>query len=104
MSSPPQYILVENVVGFERSDTRATLIATLQAQKYHHQEFVLSPQALGVPYSRPRYFCLARTRPLPAAVRTGELCRETPRALLARLQGAAQVRCGCCCRSQAPPF
>lgn len=27
------------------------------------QEFILSPLQFGVPYSRPRYFCLAKSKP-----------------------------------------
>lgn len=65
MRSPPQYIIIENVVGFERSMTRDLLTKTLCATGYRFQEFVLGPQHFGIPYSRPRYFCVARTRPFP---------------------------------------
>jgi site-specific DNA-cytosine methylase len=63
LQSPPKYLLVENVVGFEASATAQQFRAFLAQQGYAVQEFHLSPTQLGVPYSRPRYFCLARKVP-----------------------------------------
>jgi site-specific DNA-cytosine methylase len=63
LQSPPTYLLVENVVGFEESATAQQLREFLAQQGYAVQEFHLSPTQLGVPYSRPRYFCLARKVP-----------------------------------------
>ena len=63
MDSPPAYVLVENVVGFEGSDTHTVLLELLAQQCYHCQQFMLTPKQFGVPYSRPRYFCLARKAP-----------------------------------------
>ena len=34
------------------------MIDTLTKSDYVTQEFILSPLQFGVPYSRPRYFCL----------------------------------------------
>ena len=60
----PDYVLLENVVGFERSETRKRMLHAFQScQLSGILEFVLSPDQLGIPYSRPRYFCLARKRP-----------------------------------------
>ena len=56
----PEYIIVENVVGFEASRTAATLRSMLRTSGYAIQEFLLSPLQIGIPYSRPRYFCIAR--------------------------------------------
>ncbi|KAG7551897.1 C-5 cytosine methyltransferase [Arabidopsis thaliana x Arabidopsis arenosa] len=64
-SKPPQMLFVENVVGFETSDTHMEMIDTLTKLDYVTQEFILSPLQFGVPYSRPRYFCLAKRKPLP---------------------------------------
>uniref|UniRef100_A0A453F1H2 tRNA (Cytosine-5-)-methyltransferase n=1 Tax=Aegilops tauschii subsp. strangulata TaxID=200361 RepID=A0A453F1H2_AEGTS len=58
MSFPPQMLFVENVVGFEVSDTHDQLLAVLSTLSFNTQEFILSPLQFGVPYSRPRYFCL----------------------------------------------
>ncbi|KAF5456705.1 hypothetical protein F2P56_026153 [Juglans regia] len=62
-SKPPNMLLVENVVGFETSDTHTKMIDILAKTNYVVQEFILSPLQFGVPYSRPRYFCLAKRRP-----------------------------------------
>ena len=60
MQNQPEYLVIENVVGFETSRTAAALRAMLAAAGYAAQEFLLSPLQLGIPYSRPRYFCIAR--------------------------------------------
>uniref|UniRef100_A0ACD5VH86 Uncharacterized protein n=2 Tax=Avena sativa TaxID=4498 RepID=A0ACD5VH86_AVESA len=60
MSFPPQMLFVENVVGFEVSDTHDQLLEVLSSLNFNTQEFILSPLQFGVPYSRPRYFCLAK--------------------------------------------
>lgn len=62
-SQPPLMIFVENVVGFETSDTHRIMIEMLAKAAFVTQEFILSPLQFGVPYSRPRYFCLAKRKP-----------------------------------------
>ncbi|KAK4547237.1 hypothetical protein RGQ29_032835 [Quercus rubra] len=62
-SQPPSMLFVENVVGFEKSDTHTKLIEILEKTNFVIQEFILSPLQFGVPYSRPRYFCLAKRKP-----------------------------------------
>ena len=42
----------------QTSDTRAKMVAILAKSDFVTQEFILSPIQFGVPYSRPRYFCL----------------------------------------------
>lgn len=64
MSYPPQMLFVENVVGFEVSDTHDLLLEVLSGLNFNTQEFILSPVQFGVPYSRPRYFCLAKREPM----------------------------------------
>ncbi|CAI5471395.1 unnamed protein product [Closterium sp. Yama58-4] len=75
MQHPPLFILVENVLGFESSRTRHELVRVLTGTGFTSlHEFLLSPTDLALPYSRPRYFCLAkRTTPLAAA-----LCHSLP--------------------------
>ncbi|KAL2236095.1 UNVERIFIED_CONTAM: tRNA (cytosine(38)-C(5))-methyltransferase 2 [Sesamum indicum] len=63
-SRPPLMLFVENVVGFETSDTHKRMIAMLRENHFDTQEFILSPLQFDVPYSRPRYFCLAKRKPL----------------------------------------
>ena len=49
----PTYLVVENVVGFEASATRARLLAVLRVMRYAVQEFILTPKQFGVPYQVP---------------------------------------------------
>lgn len=60
---PPVMLFVENVVGFETSDTHQKMVQILEESQFAMQEFILSPLQFGVPYSRPRYFCLAKRKP-----------------------------------------
>lgn len=60
---PPVMLFVENVVGFETSDTHQKMVQILEESQFVTQEFILSPLQFGVPYSRPRYFCLAKRKP-----------------------------------------
>jgi len=64
LSRSPNYILMENVKGFETSDTREHFVCTLKACGYSYQEFLLSPTQLGIPNSRLRYYLLAKKKPL----------------------------------------
>ncbi|KAJ0971251.1 hypothetical protein J5N97_019210 [Dioscorea zingiberensis] len=67
MLQPPMMIFVENVVGFETSDTHEKMVGILSEIGFVAQEFILSPLQFGVPYSRPRYFCLAKKKPFSFA-------------------------------------
>ncbi|KAI9309657.1 S-adenosyl-L-methionine-dependent methyltransferase [Cunninghamella echinulata] len=62
MKHPPNYILVENVKGFEVSDSRDMLVRQLIKSQYHFQEFLLTPLQLGIPNSRLRYYLLAKLK------------------------------------------
>ncbi|PIK57824.1 putative tRNA (cytosine(38)-C(5))-methyltransferase-like, partial [Apostichopus japonicus] len=64
LTKKPGYILVENVKGFESSDTRNELVDVLKKCHYSYKEFLLSPTDLGVPNQRLRYFLLAKQQPL----------------------------------------
>lgn len=75
--STVQYILMENVKGFETSEMRDHYIESLEAAGYEYQEFILSPSDLGVPNVRQRYFCLARnTTPFP--FKTDDILQRLP--------------------------
>lgn len=63
LMQPPVMLFVENVVGFETSDTHQKMVQILEESQFVTQEFILSPLQFGVPYSRPRYFCLAKRKP-----------------------------------------
>eukprot|EP00128_Syssomonas_multiformis_P017625 Colp12_sorted_trinity150504_noHs@7001 len=73
LQTKPNYIFVENVKGFEVSDTRETLVTCLSKHGYSFQEFLLSPLQFDVPNSRLRYYMLAKRAPLsfPVSVEQG---------------------------------
>lgn len=54
MRSPPRFLLLENVVGFEASDMQQLLMQCLAGAGYHAAEFMLTPLQYAIPYSRPR--------------------------------------------------
>lgn len=56
------YILMENVKGFEVSQARDLYIDALKKSGFHFQEFLLSPTEIGIPNTRYRYYCLARRK------------------------------------------
>lgn len=58
-----EYILIENVKGFEVSECRNILLQQLKTTQYTYQEFILSPHQFGVPNNRHRYYCLAKKLP-----------------------------------------
>lgn len=54
MRRPPTYLLLENVEGFETSDTRKLLVSTAMKRGYAFREFILSPHNFGIPNKRDR--------------------------------------------------
>jgi len=79
MKNPPKYILVENVKGFDESDSREVLIQQLGACNYTYQEFLLNPLQTSIPNSRLRYYLLAKAKPLTFAMEpTGSIIGYVP--------------------------
>lgn len=58
------YILMENVKGFEKSNARELYLKTLTEADFWFQEFILTPTQLGIPNTRHRYYCIARRKTL----------------------------------------
>lgn len=58
----------------QTSDTHMEMIDTLTKLNYVTQEFILSPLQFGVPYSRPRYFCLVLSLPYDYVVHLTHIC------------------------------
>lgn len=54
------YIMMENVMGFEKSQMRNIFTDALQTAGFHFQEFNISPTQVGVANTRHRYYCIAR--------------------------------------------
>lgn len=59
MDSPPPLILLENVIGFEASESFRKWQDVLQLRGYHISHFHLTPTQVGLPNDRPRYFGVA---------------------------------------------
>lgn len=57
--SLPRLIFLENVVGFETSNSCRRFRKVLASRKYKAGHFQLSPTQVGIPNDRPRYFCVA---------------------------------------------
>ncbi|XP_067641702.1 tRNA (cytosine(38)-C(5))-methyltransferase-like isoform X2 [Eurosta solidaginis] len=57
-----EYVLMENVKGFETSLAHESFIKALHLAGFHWREFILSPTQLFIPNARHRYYCLARKR------------------------------------------
>lgn len=55
-----EYILMENVKGFEESMAREIYVAALVKSGYYYREFILTPTQMGIPNTRHRYYCIAR--------------------------------------------
>ena len=64
MQTPPGYLLMENVQGFEISHTHEHFVEILHGLGYIVQEFLLSPNQFGIPNSRLRFYLLAKRKPL----------------------------------------
>jgi tRNA (cytosine38-C5)-methyltransferase len=55
----PTLILIENVVGFETSESHQQLRNTLARTGYSIAQFILQPTQVHVPNDRPRYYAMA---------------------------------------------
>ncbi|KAJ1624184.1 S-adenosyl-L-methionine-dependent methyltransferase [Pavlovales sp. CCMP2436] len=64
---PPSRFLMENVAGFEGSESRDVLVGALRSRGFSLREFWLSPVHLGIPNQRTRYFLLGKRGEASAA-------------------------------------
>lgn len=71
-----KYVLMENVVGFEKSVARDIFIDALTSAGFYFQEFIISPSSIGIPNSRNRYYCIAR-KTEPFSFATSEIVSKT---------------------------
>ena len=58
----PSRVFIENVRGFEVSESRRRCVRALRACGYDVKEIIISPTALGIPYTRERYYLMASLR------------------------------------------
>ena len=59
-----QCILLENVKGFEQSETRDMFVSCLVQAGFNYKEVILSPCQFGIPNTRHRYYLLAKRKGL----------------------------------------
>lgn len=71
------FILMENVKGFETSQAHDLYIEALKNAGFQYQEFLLSPTEIGIPNTRTRYYCLAR-RKKPFLFQTDAIIEHLP--------------------------
>ena len=55
----PRRVFIENVRGFEVSESRRRCVRALRECGYDVKEIIISPTALGIPYTRERYYLMA---------------------------------------------
>ncbi|XP_058444703.1 tRNA (cytosine(38)-C(5))-methyltransferase isoform X2 [Malaya genurostris] len=55
-----QFILLENVKGFERSQACDLYKTKLTAAGFFFKEYILSPHSFNIPNTRHRYYCVAK--------------------------------------------
>ncbi|KAJ9460957.1 cytosine-5-methyltransferase [Diplonema papillatum] len=83
MENPPSWILVENVLGFEASETFQQLVVNLKKANFTYQALHLNATSIGIPNSRPRMYVLAKapgfTFAVPSA--TGEVVLDSAEAV-----------------------
>ena len=98
MDHPPNYLLLENVQGFELSNTREHFVSILRKLGYEVQEFLLSPAQFGIPNSRLRFYLLAKRTPFCFPLRFSEQpCRDASSLLkfLSRLKSSSDKDAEC---------
>ncbi|KAJ1765224.1 hypothetical protein IW140_006465 [Coemansia sp. RSA 1813] len=89
LQSKPRMILLENVAGFERSDTRPVFLRQLVRLGYRFEEYLLNPLQLCYPNSRTRYYLLAKLDGAPGACSDSEVF---PRDFRHDVPGAALIQ------------
>ncbi|KAJ3067334.1 C-5 cytosine-specific DNA methylase, partial [Podochytrium sp. JEL0797] len=78
MKSPPTHILLENVLGFETSDSFEILCKVLTSCDFTWQGFIINPNDCGFPNSRPRFYLLAKHKSLAFGVPAFNLKFDNP--------------------------
>lgn len=59
---PPEFILLENVKGFEKSNCAKMLLKQLESLNFAFEQFLLTPTQFGIPNERLRYYLIARRK------------------------------------------
>ncbi|XP_071445049.1 tRNA (cytosine(38)-C(5))-methyltransferase [Hetaerina americana] len=78
LNSNVKYLILENVQGFENSNSRDALVKALVKCDFTFQEFLLNPTEYLIPCSRLRYYLIAKRKPLQFTFQCGELMKSIP--------------------------
>ncbi|XP_001602026.3 tRNA (cytosine(38)-C(5))-methyltransferase [Nasonia vitripennis] len=76
------YILLENVKGFESSQARNEVILCLEKSGFNYKELILSPCQFGIPNSRHRYYLIAKRKGLKFIFDDASLITSIPEKVL----------------------
>ena len=77
MARPPKFILLENVRGFEISQSHKLMVDVLSKRGYELYQFLLTPTQFGIPNERVRFYCVAVLRDT-AGASPGEILASIP--------------------------
>ncbi|XP_066594735.1 tRNA (cytosine(38)-C(5))-methyltransferase [Prorops nasuta] len=73
-----QYVLLENVKGFENSNSRHEVVKCLKSSEFNYTELILSPCQFGIPNSRHRYYLVAKKKSLKFVLTSSVLLTSLP--------------------------
>lgn len=73
-----KYLLLENVKGFETSQARNEVVATMTKSDFNIKELILSPCQFGIPNSRHRYYLIAKKKELKFIFDNSDLITSIP--------------------------
>ncbi|XP_046467586.1 tRNA (cytosine(38)-C(5))-methyltransferase [Neodiprion pinetum] len=85
------YILVENVKGFETSQARDKLVECIVNSGFNYKEFLLSPCQFGIPNTRQRYYMIAKRKELQFFFTDPSLTKFYPKELLEDVKDAKRI-------------
>ncbi|KAJ3072308.1 tRNA (cytosine-5-)-methyltransferase, partial [Quaeritorhiza haematococci] len=95
----PDYIFLENVPNFEKSNSRNRVIQALQTAGFGHiSEWILSPLQFGIPNHRRRYYLVAVRNPSPETAAFLASVLNPPRAPTDQIIGCDGIQDGCSTR------
>ncbi|XP_055613236.1 tRNA (cytosine(38)-C(5))-methyltransferase [Uranotaenia lowii] len=80
-----EFVLLENVKGFERSQACELYKGKLTAAGFNFREYILSPHDFGVPNTRHRYYCVAKKGEFRGVPKTGIITEPNPRYVQPRI-------------------
>uniref|UniRef100_A0A182PNN0 tRNA (cytosine(38)-C(5))-methyltransferase n=1 Tax=Anopheles epiroticus TaxID=199890 RepID=A0A182PNN0_9DIPT len=78
------FILMENVKGFENSQACEMFKMRLKEAGFHYQQYILSPHQFGVPNTRHRYYCVAKRNEIEFKSKSDEIVTKPVESFVAK--------------------